>query len=392
MSARRALIGHTVAVVALLLVPAVVAAEAQPQRPMPPQMRERMSPGAPQPGQAPQPGTARARVPWIDVHMHFVTGRTSASPDWAGAVDTAIREMDQFGIAMAIVMPPPQVETQPGVYDLHAFAGALTRYRARFASLGGGGWLNATLHRYADSAQVTDGVKREFARTADTLIDGGALGFGEIASLHVSAAPGHPYEFVPADHPLMLVLADVAAKRDVPIDLHLDAVATPMPTPAFLTERSHANPPTLPETLGGLERLLAHNPKTNVVWAHGGSDPIGGMTAAAIGRLMDTHPNLYVSLRIVGVPAPVRNKVLTPTGLDPEWEKLLTRHVDRFVIGTDSFMVAASTRGSGPGTIFAERNMPKLQATVHFLSLLPPGVARKIGRENAIRLYKLPVK
>jgi hypothetical protein len=39
---------------------------------------------------------------------------------------------------------------------------------------------------------------------------------------------------------------------------------------------------------------------------------------------------------------------------------------------------------------FAERNTPKLQATVRFLSLLPSDVAAKIGRENAMRIYKLP--
>jgi hypothetical protein len=32
------------------------------------------------------------------------------------------------------------------------------------------------------------------------------------------------------------------------------------------------------------------------------------------------------------------------------------------------------------------------QATVQFLSLLPPGVAGKIGRENARRVYKLPAR
>ena len=35
-------------------------------------------------------------------------------------------------------------------------------------------------------------------------------------------------------------------------------------------------------------------------------------------------------------------------------------------------------------------NTPKLQATIHFLSLLPSDVAAKIGRENAMRIYKLP--
>ena len=53
-------------------------------------------------------------------------------------------------------------------------------------------------------------------------------------------------------------------------------------------------------------------------------------------------------------------------------------------------MVSPGVRGGGPGVRFAERNTPKLQATVHFLSLLRPDVAARIGRENAMRIYNLP--
>jgi hypothetical protein len=291
---------------------------------------------------------------------------------------------------MAIVLPPPQVDAQP-VYDVSAFVTALARHRGRFAYLGGGGMLNAIIHRHADPASVTDTVKRELAAAADAIIDGGAVGFGEMASLHISAAPGHPYEFVPADHPLFRVLAEVAARRDVPIDLHMDAVEGEMTTPPRFA--AEANPPKLPDTMGALVRLLAHDRKARIVWAHGGSDPLGAMTPATIGRLMDAHPNLFVSLRIVPPQAPVMtNKALNAGGLDPDWKALLTRYPDRFVIGTDSFMASPSVRGSGPGLSFAERNTPKLQATVQFLSLLPPDVAGKIRSANAVRIYKLAVR
>ncbi|MBI3985585.1 MAG: amidohydrolase family protein [Lentisphaerae bacterium] len=327
-----------------------------------------------------------APAQWIDVHLHLIGGR---GQDYAGAADTAIREMDRFGIATAIVLPPPQIDRQP-VYDASSFTGALRRHRGRFAWLGGGGTLNSTIHRYADPAKITDAVKRDFAAAADKIIDDGAAGFGEMASLHISAAEGHPYEFVPADHPLFLVLADVAARRDVPIDLHMDAVDGGMPTPTRFAKSS--NPPQLADTMRGLARLLAYNPKAKIVWAHGGSDPLGAMTPAAIGRLMEAHSNLYVSLRIVGAQAPMTNKALSGGGLDPDWKELLSRHPDRFMIGTDSFMVSASVRGGGPGVTFAQKNTPTLQATVHFLSLLPPDVAARLVRENAMRIYKLPPK
>ncbi|MBI3637201.1 MAG: amidohydrolase family protein [Candidatus Rokubacteria bacterium] len=326
------------------------------------------------------------QAPWIDVHMHLVAGRGSQQ-DFPGAVAAALGEMDRFGIAVALILPTPQVDTQQ-TYDAYAYAGALRR--PRFAHLGGGGTLNATLHRYADPAQVTEAVRRSFAADAEKIIDAGALGFGEIAGLHLSATEGHPYEYVPVDHPLFRVLADVAARRDVPIDLHMDGIDGGMPTPPNFAVPP--NPPKLPDTIGALERLLAHNRGARIVWAHGGSDPFGGMTPARIRRLMDTHPNLFMSLRVVGPQAPARNKLFAGGGLDPAWHELLVAHAGRFVIGTDSFMVAASMRGAGPGVTFSQRNTPKLEATVHALSLLPPDVARKVGRDNAIRIYKLTIK
>ena len=353
---------RTVLAALLAIALAVVAAQAQPPR-----------------------TPVKAPLAWIDVHMHLVAGR-SPTADYPGAAEAAIREMDEFGIAMAIILPTPQT-TDQRPHDYDAYANVLRRHRGRFAFLGGGGTLNATLHAHADPGKVTAEVKREFAAAAERMVDDGASGFGEIASLHISATAGHPYEFVPADHPLLLVLTDVAARRDVPIDLHMDATEGETPIPPRFA--GGANPSTLPDTLGTLPRLLAHNPKAKIVWAHGASDPIGGMTAATIGRLMDAHPNLYVSLRVVGPQAPVANKVFGPGGIEPAWSELLTRHADRFVIGSDSFMVASSVRGSGPGRTFAERNAPKLNATNRFLSLLPGEIAEKIGRDNAVRIYRL---
>jgi hypothetical protein len=102
---------------------------------------------------------------------------------------------------------------------------------------------------------------------------------------------------------------------------------------------------------------------------------------------MQRHANLYVSLRIVGAPAPLHNKLMHRRGLNRDWRDLLRRHSDRFMIGSDSFFVAAQRKGSGPGFIFAQRNVPKLRATRRALSLMPLDVAVKIAHANALRVY-----
>ncbi len=294
--------------------------------------------------------------------------------------------MDRLGIRKAIIMPPPQVMSQRW-YDYPSFVHALSGYPDRFSFLGGGGELNVKLHEYSDPSTVTEDVKRAFADQAEQTIRDGAVGFGEIASLHISAAPGHPYEFVPADHPLLRVLADVAAKYNVPIDLHMDATNDEMPVPRRFKDGD--NPPILPPTISSLRRVLKHNPNAKIVWAHGGSDPLGAMTPALISNLMDEYLNLYVSLRVVGGKAPMHNKLLGFKKIKPEWIDILKRHSDRFVIGSDSFFVSPNLKSSGPGVAFAQKNIPKLKATRHFLSLLPPNVGSSLARDNAVRIYGL---
>ena len=45
-------------------------------------------------------------------------------------------------------------------------------------------------------------------------------------------------------------------------------------------------------------RLLAHNPKAKILWSHMGWDNTGHRTAALTARLLEKHPNLYMSFKI----------------------------------------------------------------------------------------------
>jgi len=81
----------------------------------------------------------------------------------------------------------------------------------------------------------------------------GAAGFGEMAAEHFSG--GTPYQFAPPDHPLFLLLADIAARHDVPIDQHMNAVPRAMALPLDLS--SPFNHSQLHENTSAFERLLA---------------------------------------------------------------------------------------------------------------------------------------
>ena len=317
---------------------------------------------------------------WIDVHVHLVGYRS----DFRSAIAAAVAAMDDSGMSKIVLMSPPNV-SGGRLWDVDDFLPLLAP-RARFGFLGGGGTLNPIIHDTKPDA-VDDAVRRRFEAQAEDIIKKGAAGFGEIAAHHLSHMQGHPYELVDADHPLLLLLADVAARHNAVIDLHFDVVAEDMKPPEWLSVPP--TPPLLRANLAGFERLLAHNRGARIVWAHAGSDQLGGWTADLSRRLLIAHPNLSMSLRL----APGRAPQNSPFGFDgivrPEWLALFQEFSDRFVLGGDQFIASPSVRGAGPGISFSQRAPMMRQRSRAFLGALPPDLARKIGYENAIRLYKL---
>lgn len=321
----------------------------------------------------------------IDVHAHFLPG---PGLTFEQAAKSAIEQMDKFGIARTIVMSPPRSKAIALNYEYSDFLAAVDKYPERFKFLAGGGSLNLMLHQYNDPRSVTDKVRQQFAAMAKIALKGGAKGFGEMSSLHISLSRAHVYSFVPADHPLLLVLSDVAAEHDIPLDLHMDALFSGRKTPPDLKKFPN-NPSEFPATIPSLKRLLAYNSKAKVIWAHGGTDHLGDLSAKTIRNLMDKYPNLYVSLKVVGPKAPTRNKLYNAKAVHRDWLSLLRRHSGRFVIGTDNFYVGPDTAADVSISGFSKTNAPKLSSTVRFLSLLPRDLARKIASENAIRIFRM---
>jgi hypothetical protein len=327
----------------------------------------------------------------IDVHMHVI-GLTPEQLDQA--VGHAVGEMDNYGIAKAVVFPPPIPSL--GRFDYEDYVPALRRHPGRFGFLAGGGTLNPIIQTHSDPQTLTRAVRQSFADEANRMLDDGAAGFGEMAALHLSLVPNHPFEQVSMAHPLFLLLTEIAGQHNAVIDLHLDPVTgASMKTPSDL--KVPPNPPTLQGNIDDFERLLAHNRDAKIAWAHGGSDFTGNMTPALIGGLMDRHPNLFMSLR----PIPLRgalnnpfglrffNLMLTPDGVEPAWLELLTKHSDRFVMGADTFMTAPSVDPARAGVILSRGNQGRLIAASILLSRLSAALANKIGTDNAIRLYRL---
>ena len=335
---------------------------------------------------ATQPSDRTSGIKWIDVHTHLVGGR-GAAQDYRGAVEAALQVMDQAGIRKIVLMPPPQVYDIPALHDYDSFLSDVRRHPTRFAFLGGGGSLNVMLQEAGQDTTAGERLKVRFEEKAVEILRQGAAGFGEITAHHLALLAGHPYESVAADHSLLTLLADIAARYDVVVDFHFDIVSSDMKAPEWLA--SPPNPTLLRANLAAFERLLRHNRNAKIVWAHAGSDMLGHWTTDLSRQVLERHPNLYMSMRMGPGRAP-QNHPLTKGGeIRPDWLRLLRDFPDRFVIGGDQFFVSPSVRGGGPAIAFSQRAPMIRERTRAFLEALPPDLASKIGYENAIRLYKL---
>lgn len=165
----------------------------------------------------------------------------------------------------------------------------------------------------------------------DRLARGIYKGFGEF---HLAEAD--------VEAPVVRRLAELAAERGLFFQAHVDA-------------------PTV-------ERLLQLYPLVRILWAH------AGMSASAetVGRLLDRFPQLWVELAL-------RSDVAPGGVLDPAWRAVFLRHPDRFMVGTDTWVV--SRWGTLP---------EGMQAIRGWLSQLPRDVAERIAYRNGERLFPNP--
>jgi predicted TIM-barrel fold metal-dependent hydrolase len=296
------------------------------------------------------------------------------------SAENAIAIMDELGILKELVMPPPFSNRMPG-YEFGLFSDVIKTYPDRFGFLGGGGTLNPILHGAVQAGRVTPEVEQRFENQAREIVAAGAAGFGEIAALHLSFFEGHPFMEAPPDHPLLLLLTDIAAETGIPIELHMEAVPQDMALPKGLS--APPNAPTLKANIAGLENLLNHNPQAKIVWAHAGWDNTGFRTVDLMRDLMAKHPNLYMSIKIapkdnIGDNIPLD---LSSGSVKPEWVDLFSQFPDRFVIGSDVFYGETDDPRATP--------LKKVKGAWRVVAGIPTDIAYQIACENPLMIYRI---
>jgi hypothetical protein len=303
----------------------------------------------------------------MDTHCHPEPG------DVARSIESALQALSSENAAKIIFMPPPFGIDERVRYDADVLLPAIKDHRDKLAVVGGGGTLNPMIQESVHTGDAGPEMQHKFRQAVDGLLGQGVVGFGEMTAEHF--AGGTSYQSAPPEHPLFLLLADIAAERGVPIVLHMEAIPQDMQLPRPL--KSPPNAPQLRANIEAFERLLLHNPKAKIIWAHAGWDNTGYRTPELCSRLLRKHPNLYMDVKID--PArPGKNSPLVDGAsgtIKPEWLKLFRAFPDRFVVGTDQHY---------PEPLLGPQ---RWQTSVLLLKELPPDLRQKIARENAERLY-----
>ena len=357
------------------------------------------------------PAVAQELKQYIDVHVHLRGTTTSGmlgdtgrqmKPDSQGraprkarqtqqenlevAAGNLIKKMNAYGVQQALVVVVPGPVSNE--HEEESLRQAVMKHTDRLKLMAGGAILSPYLQDIKPES-VTEDDRARFRQIAMQLLRDGAVGFGEMLSYHLSMADHHSFKYVPPDHPLYLLLADIAAEHNVAIDLHMEAIVNRRPMPKNLQRASGKNPRTLEPTIPAFERLLEHNSKAKIVWQHIGWDNTGDMTPELLDRLLSSHPNLYIALRVenrtqqVGNGPRMPNRLVDEKGkLKPEWLVLIDKFADRVTIGSDEFFFLVESKGSN-------RPNQSFERTWSLLDQFTPELAQKIGRDNARRIYGL---
>jgi predicted TIM-barrel fold metal-dependent hydrolase len=309
-----------------------------------------------------------ALSPYVDTHVHF-DGEPQA------VVQAALEALSRQNAAKFFFLSPPDTFDTPNRLESDFLLPLVRQRPGKLAVLAGGGTLNAMIQQSVKSGDAGEGAQQRFRQRAEEIIRIGGVGFGELTTEHFAGET--PYQYAPSDHPLLLLLADIAAERDAPIVIHMELAARDMPTPPLLGPR---NPRQVRANLGAFERLLAHNRRARIVWAHFGSDSLGQRTPEATRRLLRANPNLFIEIKT----DPLNQRTNYP--LDANG-KIKADYLQLFVEFSDRFLIGSDQRYPEPRV--AEQ---RWQAAVNLFNQLPSAVRQKIGTENAARIYPLSVR
>ena len=167
---------------------------------------------------------------------------------------------------MILFQISPDTFDHPGHYDTEIILSEVKKASRQAGDYGRRRFAELHDHAIGGHGGCRPGGAEKIQGPRGRIAAQGVAGFGEMTAEHFAGYT--PYQYAPADHPLYLMLADIAAAHNIPIDLHMEAVPQDMALPSGL--KSPPNAPRLHANIAAFEKLLvAQSARKNYLGAFG---------------------------------------------------------------------------------------------------------------------------
>ena len=310
--------------------------------------------------------TESAGLSLVDCELHYLDFNQSGD-----GMEKLFMEMDRVGINSAWLMGIPLQKVwgehnpiRPEAYE--ADAGRVYYYSATDVILAHDildlpPQKRERIRPFICGFNPTDRNAVKHVRRMLRLYPGLWSGIGEILTRHDMLSHLTYGESARADHPALDPIYELAAKENLPVLLHSNITSPREAGFIYLSE---------------VENVLKKHPQTKIIWAHGGTSAnierrqhLIGLDKI-IGRLLDKYANLSIMLSWSLTSCYLLDHQSKP---DPAWIALISRHPDRFLVGSD-----------------VVGNFAKLERAFReeltLLKSLPPAIAAQIAHGNAEKL------
>lgn len=310
------------------------------------------------------------RYDLIDSHLHF----TDFLEDSDG-FPALCRAMDASGVSQAVIFGMPiakqwdaTMETAPSYYlsnDSRCYYYSGTDFILAEELLAQPLEIKKRFFPFCCGINGNDRFAADHIRQLLRLYPNFWCGIGEIMSRHDDLTALTYGEAPHVNGPAFLDVFDLAAEEGLPVLVHHNITAQSEERVLYRKE---------------LEEALAHNRKCNIIWAHIGISrrvEIQNLVAIA-SELLDAHPNLYVDISWLVFDYyfldRFPNNYMDGDSLD-DWAAFMDKYQDRVLIGTDKVGHWATY----PAEVVKYYKL---------LDKLSPDVARKVCRDNVLKLVK----
>lgn len=274
-----------------------------------------------------------AQQPVADMHLHYKWSQQDVT-----SAAQAVEVLADHDIVMGVVIgTPAELALELVRLEPRRIVAIFSPYRI------GGDW-----QRWARDPEVV-------VRARAALASGAYHGIGE---LHLIGGFSPRLEKAA----VLQALMQLAGEYDVPIMLH-----TEFSRPAMMLE------------------LCRRYPDTRILWAHAGSI----LAPPQVAQVLDACSNVWAGLAARDPWRFVNNPIVDTGGrLLPDWQDLLERYPERFMLGSDPvWPVEQMDQWDVPDTGWQE--LGRFWAFHRqWLRQLPQAVARKIGCENAVAFFR----